>query len=129
MAASLADDTFKCKFVNENVLILIKISLKFVPTGPIDNIPALVQIMAWGRPCDKPLYEPMMVISLTLPQWFNDLTHWSLGALNRILDNVIFKLILVIDGLGIYCEISLRWMTQDIVVDKTIVVQVTEWGL
>ena len=37
-----ADDIFKCIFLNENVLILIKISLKFVPTGPINNIPALV---------------------------------------------------------------------------------------
>ena len=42
-----ADDIFKCIFFNENVLISIKISLKFVPKGPISNIPALVQIMAW----------------------------------------------------------------------------------
>ena len=28
--------------------------------GPINNIPALVQIMAWCRPGDKPLSEPMM---------------------------------------------------------------------
>ena len=34
------------------------ISLKFVPKGPINNIPALVQIMAWRRPGDKPLSEP-----------------------------------------------------------------------
>ena len=40
---------------------LIKISLKFVPKGPINNIPALVQIMAWGRPGDKPLSEAMIV--------------------------------------------------------------------
>ena len=38
-----------------------KISLKFVPKGPINNIPAFVQIMAWCRPGDKPLSEPMMV--------------------------------------------------------------------
>ena len=55
-----ADDTFKRIFVNENVRILIEISPKFVPKGPIDNIPALVQIMAWRRPGDKPLSEPMM---------------------------------------------------------------------
>ena len=30
-----------------NVWILIKISLKFVPRGPISIILALVQIMAW----------------------------------------------------------------------------------
>ena len=29
------DDTFKRIFLNENVIILIKISLKFVPKGPI----------------------------------------------------------------------------------------------
>ena len=42
----------------------IKISMKFVPKGPISNIPALVQIMAWRRPGDKPLSEAM-VVSLT----------------------------------------------------------------
>ena len=41
--------------------IWIKISLKFVPKGPIDNIPALFQIMAWCQEGDKPLSEPMMV--------------------------------------------------------------------
>ena len=40
------DDTFERIFLNENVIILIKMSMKFVPNGPIDNIPALVQIMA-----------------------------------------------------------------------------------
>ena len=60
-----ADDTFKRIFLNEHIRIPIKISLKGVPKGPIDNIPALVQIMAWRRPGDKPLSEPMMVRSLT----------------------------------------------------------------
>ena len=43
------DDIFKCIFLNDNVKISIQISLKFVPKGPINNIPALVQIMAWRR--------------------------------------------------------------------------------
>ena len=69
-----ADDTFKRIFLNENVRISIKISLKFVPKGPINNNPALVQIMAWRRSGDKPLTEPMMVsllthICVTRPQW------------------------------------------------------------
>ena len=69
-----ADNIFKCIFFNENIWTLIKISLKFVPKGPINNIPALVQIMAWCRPGDKPLSEPMMVrlpmhICVTRPQW------------------------------------------------------------
>ena len=53
------DDIFKCIFLNENVRISIKISLKFVPNGPLNQIPALVQIMAWRRSGDKPLSEPM----------------------------------------------------------------------
>ena len=59
------DDIFKSIFFNENVQILIKISLTFVPKAPINNIPALVQIMAWRRRGDKPLSEPMMVSLLT----------------------------------------------------------------
>ena len=70
------DDIFKCVFMDENVEISIEISLKFVPKGPINEIPALVQIMAWHRPGDKPLSEPMMVslltyICVTRPQWVN----------------------------------------------------------
>ena len=37
-----ADDIFRFIFVNEKFCILIKISLKYVPKGPIDNNPALV---------------------------------------------------------------------------------------
>ena len=71
-----ADDIFKRIFLNENIWISIKISLKFVPKGSINNISALVQIMAWRRPGDKPLSEPMMVnlpthICVTRPQWVN----------------------------------------------------------
>ena len=42
----------------ENIWILIKISMNFVPKGPINNIPAMVQIMAWRRSGDKSLSEP-----------------------------------------------------------------------
>ena len=74
-----ADDSLKCIFLNENVCISIDISLKFVSKHPI-NISALVQIMAWHRPGDKPLSEPMMVrlpmhICVTQPQWVNHLLH------------------------------------------------------
>ena len=60
---------FKCIFLNENGWI----SLKFVPKGPINNIPALVQLMNWRWPGNKTLSEPMMVsllmyICVTRPQ-------------------------------------------------------------
>ena len=60
MAAILADDIFKCIFWNEKFCIIIKISLKFVPKGPIDNNPEMVQIMAWRGVGDKQLSEPML---------------------------------------------------------------------
>ena len=71
-----SDDIFKCNLLKENISISISISLKFVPKGPINNLPALVQIMAWHRPGDKPLSEPMMAnllthICVTRPQWLN----------------------------------------------------------
>ena len=72
------DDILKWIFLNENVWITIEISLKIVPKGQINNILALVQIMAWRRPGDKPLSESMMVsllthihVCVTRPQWVN----------------------------------------------------------
>ena len=61
---------------HKSIWIAINISLSFVPKGPIDNIPALVQIMAWRRSGDKPSSGPMMVrlpthICVTRPQWVN----------------------------------------------------------
>ena len=60
MAANLADDIFKCIFLNESDEIPIKISLKLGPGSPIDDKPALVQVMAWRWIGDKPLSEPML---------------------------------------------------------------------
>ena len=76
-----AADIFQCIFLNENVWIPINISLKFVPKGPINDDPALVQIRAWHRPGDKPLSEPVMVclpthICFTGPQWVKQ-SYWD----------------------------------------------------
>ena len=48
--------------------------------GPINDIPTLVQIMAWCRPGDKSLSEPMMVnllshICVIRPQWAKNSSH------------------------------------------------------
>ena len=69
-----ADNIFKCIFLNENAWI----SLKFVPKVRINNFEALVQIMAWHRPGNKPLSEPMVVtlqthIYVTRAQWVNQI--------------------------------------------------------
>ena len=60
MAAILADDNFKCIFLNENDRIPTQISLKFIPRSPIDNKRALVQVMAWHQTGNKPLSELML---------------------------------------------------------------------
>ena len=60
--------TFSNAFLDENVWISIHISLKFVHEGPINNIPAFVQKMAWHRPSEKPLSE----------QWWS--VYWPIYA-------------------------------------------------
>ena len=69
-----ADDILKCFFLNENAWIPNNIPLKFVSQGLINNNPALVQLMAWCRPGDKPLSETNMVrlpthVCVTRSQW------------------------------------------------------------
>ena len=61
--AILADDIFKCIFLNGNDRILNQISLNLVARIPINNKLALVQVMACRRIVDKPLHVPMMVQS------------------------------------------------------------------
>ena len=63
-----------CKHYTQSSLATFYVDpLQLVPKGPINNIPALVQIMAWCQPGDKPFSEPMMVsllmhICVTLPE-------------------------------------------------------------
>ena len=55
-----ADDISERIFMNENVWIWIKISLKVVPMGLIDNKWALVRVMAWRWSGDKPFSETVL---------------------------------------------------------------------
>ena len=63
MAAILADDNFECILLNGDDRNLIRISLKFVFSSPIDNKPALVQVIAWCPTGYKPLPELMLTQS------------------------------------------------------------------
>ena len=70
-----ADDTLQRIFLNEVEHMLISLNIKFVPEVRINNIPALVQIMAWCRSVE-PLSEPMMAslqthIFATRTPWVN----------------------------------------------------------
>ena len=124
-----ADYTFKCIFLNKEKWISLKISLKFVPKVPINNIPALVQIMAWHRLGDKPLFEPKMVrlpkyICVTRPQWVNILVP---GRSGWDFQNAIFNLVLVIGIFRSSYDDALRWMAQDLADDRSTLVQVMAW--
>ena len=58
-----ADDIFKC--MNEKLRILIRVSLKFVPKGPINNKSALVQVMAWAEQATSHYLKKCLLSSLT----------------------------------------------------------------
>ena len=60
MAAISAGDNFKGIFLNEKFCILIRISMKFVPKGPIDNKRALIQAVAWCRISVRNRHSPLI---------------------------------------------------------------------
>ena len=101
-----ADDSFKYIFLNGNAWIVIRISLKFIPKGQINNFPALVEIMVWRRSVDKPLSQPMMVNLLTNKCFTRP--HW----VNPVDDSGTWNVINYVDGMsGSWCQWLLcsRW--------------------
>ena len=129
------DDSFKCIFLNEIIWILLKSSLKFVSKGRINNIPALVQIVAWRRAGDKPLSEAMMVslpkhICVTRPEWVNTtskamlvmqishmlslLPFWQwLVHISRQLYQLVVYFIWKYFDIHVNLSISLKWWTSE----------------
>ena len=57
--ATISQTTFAF-FYEWNICILIRISLQFIPKGPIDNKSALVKVMTWRRTDDKAITEPKL---------------------------------------------------------------------
>ena len=112
----LANEIFRCILINQKVGISIIVSLKFVPKGPIKNIPALVQILAWRGPGDKPFLEPMVVsllthICVTRPQW-----------VKSIFSDYMLRIKFMST-----CGIALRWMPQTTFHINSALVQVIGW--
>ena len=62
------NDIFECISCNEDLWISLKISLKFVTKVPINNIPVLVQLMAFSEHMTVTL---LTQICTTRPQWVN----------------------------------------------------------
>ena len=94
-------------FLNENTSVLVFHWSLFL--GPIINMPAIVQIMTWRRPGDKPLSEPMMVNLLThlwgtRPQWvihaLNTMLFQLISVSNRPLSGRIYAFVKVLANIG-----------------------------
>ena len=64
---------FTCILLKENAWISIKMSVKFVPEGPINTIPTLDYILAWPQSGDK-----------TLSKWWHSSTDSSIRHPNWI---------------------------------------------
>ena len=72
-----AYDIFKCILLNENLRILITISLKFVPNGSIEIMPALFLVTAWhgqaqGHYLNRWRSSLLAHKGITRPQWINN---------------------------------------------------------
>ena len=77
-------------YSNKVSLMSMKISLKFVPEGPISNKPALVQIMARCRKGDKPLSDPMIYWRIDASLGLGELNFIDLYTNSKtMLNNVI----------------------------------------
>ena len=95
VAAISQTTLFKCSLLNENVWLSLRISLILVIKVQIKHIRALVQIMAWRWPGDKPLSEIMVASLLTYicvtpphldEQMFHPIRkHWSQEVANKTL--------------------------------------------
>ena len=76
--ANILDDIFKCVFVKENALILIKMSLKSVPRGPSVHKSSLVQVMARIPTSCKSLHDTSLTKEFDTIQPSEAICrHWS----------------------------------------------------
>ena len=60
-------------------------------------------------------------------QWKQSINSLARRRFERNFRYTIFKLVLVIDGWGVSCEISISWMPLDLTDDKSTLVQVMAW--
>ena len=131
-----ADDIFKSIFLNKNVRISLKISLTFVPKVRVNNILALVQIMARRRPGDKPLSGPMMVsllthICITRPQWVKtpiSVSSWSNPLISLyICCYFLTKYIPIVQSLKRCCKITIVARCSKWLFSRMICGDLTKW--
>ena len=81
------DDTFKRISVNENIQISLKISLKYVPKGPINHIPTLVRFpthicVTWTQWVKRHYCKEIIIVSFRCMSFIlDDDQHISFNSL------------------------------------------------
>ena len=98
-----------------------------MPLNLTDGKSTLVQIMVWH--CQATSHylnqaQPSSSYGITRVWWVNSLAPGRFEWNSR---SVSFKVISVIDGWEIICEIALRWMSLDLSDDNSTLVQVMAW--
>ena len=89
---AISQTTFANAFYfNANVRVSLKISLRFLPKVRINNIPALVQMMAWRRPGEIHYMKPGCPI------------HWRIYA-SRGLNMLIWLKWIFSNGVSDFCS-------------------------
>ena len=92
----------------------------------VDNIPALVQIMAWCGTGDKPLFTPM--VTLVIDAYMRrSASVSSLISCGSNINSILLKFIIPSGSLSSHYEIAPRWISQDLVDHWTTLVQVMSW--
>ena len=109
--------------------IYCEIAFRWMSLDLIDDESTLVQVMAWCHQATSHYLSQCWPRSLlphgiTRPQWVNSLAPWRCGC---NLKSVIFKFIIQNSSLGIGSEIALKWMPQNLIIDKSTLVQVMVW--
>ena len=79
-----AYDLFKCIYLNENVWISLKISLKFVSRGPVNNclVPTWRQVIIWTN--DRLPTHVYSLLSLNELRPYNQTENASIGSIRYI---------------------------------------------
>ena len=123
------DDIFKSILLNESIWISFEISPKFVPKGPINNNPSLVQIMACSRQASSHFLNQWWLVywRIYASLGLNELNSLAPGRFDYNLKLVNFKLLSMKKFLSIFCEIVIRWMPHHLTDHKSTLIQVMTW--
>ena len=93
----------------------LRFSFNFSPKFRINNITALVQIMAWRLTGDKPLSEPMMVSLLThicgtWPQWVKSLNETAWGKIATARPTIVHAIMILRGGVSWFCPCHIQFI-------------------